>query len=430
MSVVDKKKLKKIVIAVAVLLILPSLIYGVLFWVRHGTIRISTELNIERVMLYKKPELTPHEFSGRTIHVRPGEYIVKVYFEGNRSYSKEVEVERFLRRTYIEAFARSLQFERVLELGTTNFLPLAEDRYLFLNTRLNISSVFVPSTAAIRGFQPRELTDMFYTKQDVLLMANIGDGEISYYYYNSELGSGVLIDRQPIVGRYVSHLPNYANGFYVVMGHTLYAIGRDGIVSRPMAESISYSLVGSMPIMSKNTSHAAFLRGNDYAFGTAAGEEPPTDEALEETSINIYSLDFIGKGERYKSFQLEKSRDISGIKLSPSSTRIAVIHDERLVIYETTTGTHVMTIMAIANVNRTFWLDDDSIVFMDNSFQLYQANIPEREAFSILAPNTLRVSNLVGMRGNWLYFTAFDSTRDGSQRIPTGYRVRVGNERF
>jgi hypothetical protein len=294
--------------------------------------------------------------------------------------------------------------------------------------RRGINSYTYTAAGEVKGFQPNTLADAYYNNSGTLMMATISDSEINYFYRSTQSGRSTAIARQTVSGP-VDFLYRGTDGFYSLFNRTLHVTTQSGITSTKIHESIKYSLFSATPIISKSSSHVAFFNGNDYFLGSAAGDGRPIDESdpLRDASISIYAINSLSTGKIHATIELAKTRDISGILLSPSSTKLAVIHDKRLAVYDIETAELIMNVPLSTNLRNVFWIDDDSVVLRDSSFILYQVNTVKKEAHSILASNTIRVSDICGIKDNILYFIGFDSTQDGSQRVPSGFYVNLSN---
>ena len=419
------KKLTKIITVFIILSIIPLLVYGLFYISSHGTLKIDTNLVVTKVEARKQSELTLSEHTGTSFHLEAGEYLIKIFFEGNQSFSQAVTIEGFLRTTTIIPSVQSKSFAEIIDRVNTNLLPLTKNEFLLF--RAGIDATVYTIGGAVRAFQPYAIMDAFHNHQGTLMMASVNGNVVDYYYFDPQSNKSIFIAKQTLddTSDIANQLRHGVDGFYILTNKTLHTVTQSGSTNIRIPDSIQYSFFSTSPIISKNASHIAFFHGNNFLLGSPAGDSRPIDEIdpLRDASINIYSLDSIEAGKEYASIPLERTRSISGILLSPSSKNLAIIYEGSLSVFDVKTRERIMTINSLTDIDNTFWIDDDSIVFIDNSFKLYRANTTRKEAYSILATNTLRISNISGIKDGLLYFTAFDSTRDGTQRLPSGYSI-------
>lgn len=421
-----KNKTIRLIAIYASIVILLLLGYLAFYMFKNGRLEVKTSLDIVKVEVYSKPEykLAKTSKSKKSFNLASGDYLIKVYFEKNQSYSTEVNIQRWLKTTVISPIIAANSPTKALNSTQPNYLPIGAvggKKYIsFLAGRT--TQIFANPTLT-KAFKLKDVTDAHYLADGTLMVAVNKGNEADFYYYNPQTGENVPIGNMASTGRLGIYYAD--DSLFTILDGQVYNIKPTGIWKSTIPEGIEYSSNSNVPIVSRNNDSIAFLNGNDYSMNDLEFEENFNDSNLKNASLNVFSLDDLAIGSKIKSIAMGKAADISGISLSPDSKHVAVIHDRYTRVFNIESGELVMQLFSSADVDDLYWVDNDSFIFTDVDLSISIARIANRESYTVLAPNDINITNLCGYKDGILYFTGFDMSIKTKQLLPAGYFVEI-----
>ncbi|MEI6237448.1 MAG: hypothetical protein WCP03_02500 [Candidatus Saccharibacteria bacterium] len=418
-----KNKVTKLLIIYIAIILAGSLGYFLFYLFNHGKLTIETNSAVTKIEVYSKPNYSLSDTikSKKSMDLKSGDYLIKVYFEKNQSYSAEVSIKSWLQTTVMNPKVAENTPIKVLDSVQQDYLPIGNDNYISFNSTQKTQVFANPDI--IRNFKLTAVTNAHYTADGTLLLAVNKNKGADFYYYNQQTGVNTFISNIPStkeIGLYYSD-----DGIYTILDGQFYIVNKNGISKYPLSKDINYSINSTTPIISKNSNKIAFLSGNDYSIKNADVEEKVNTNDLRDVSVNIYSLESLENGNIITSLALEKTADISGISLSPDSNYVAIIHDNYTQIFNITSGKQVMSVVSSADTNNVYWLDNNSFIFMDNDLSISIVNISNKESYTLLAPNSINISSLCAYINGYLYFTGFNTESEVRQSLPAAYYIKL-----
>ena len=428
--------LKQIIIIVLVAM---ATIIGIAFFIHfatHGRLVIISDRGIEQISLFSlNGETYDQHFDGYPDGDLPAnQYLVRILFTDNQLYSEEVTINGFFATTTITVpELPATSYTKILDSTLGYFLPLSPDAYLSYYPFL-ASQVIVDGTA--ERFSPLSIHDAYFNFDGTMLSTTVSakrdfkneifSDEVEFYYYDAQTSQNVLISNQALPG--FSTVSHGQDGFYVVSNHTLYSYTPQGAIVTSLPNNMKYSIGSSgTPIVTKNSTHIAFLEGNDYFQEDPENELGSSHGDLVDTNIYVYPTNSLSDNSKRISISLPRSNNISSISISPDSKHIAVIYDYFVHFYDIATGQQILTAWTLQSIqlNDLIWITNDKAIFL-NDLIFQQADLTRKSVSTILAPNEIIISEICGIKNGRLYFTAFDEG-DFSQSLPAGYYADISN---
>lgn len=392
----------------------------------HGRIAVANQGDVQSLVYCSDDCTSSEESTGSSVTVPSGEYSVLVNMDNNTSYIANVRVNGFLQTTAVTP--KSKKFSPSVVATSTNqyILPVGSGILTYdpdgsAYTNPSSTSLGVSKLAAAGYVNDRDLLLVEYSEatSEVLRPENV-------LLYNSASGSSTAIGS--VAGIQASDvLLSNGTSLQAVRhdnnGYTVLHISPSGVSETTIPKTINYALNNDVPIVASSGSLYAFVAGNDYAPNDSGESVTPT---LNDEVLSLYDASF----NKLRDIQLGKRRDISSVSFSPTGKVVAVIGENSVSIFSTSTGETVFKTLAKNTGSRPIiWQDDDTFVYQVGSGGVYFADLKNKEAYSILDNSMLRITALSSMKGNKVYLTAFPNKAGNYEHTsPDGYVIDLSQE--
>ena len=429
----NKNRIKRGFLFLLLIAALLLLTYGCWFLLNHGKIAIASDDEIERVVYTALSDSTQEYAKGKSITVKTGEYQVTINLGDGRSYTTNISVSNFLRKTTIHPDVDDLPIERIASPTLRYLLPIQGGSYKSYQEGVwhleHYSEVNGNEGGSIGVLMPY-ISSACKTADDILLLGYEKRATPIAYsaaIYNISSKSHKKLSKLSIPSHQDSKLSIsrcHGGAVYVLdtqTGHGTRISAKDGATPFEIDNPKLLALYEDEAIMSANGDRVAILYGDDFFDSTSIDHTDadiiPLDNST--TQLHILSHDF----SVIKNIPLGQRNDINQISLSPDGRKVAVAGLLDLSVYDVDTGNIVYkSTINTPTTDSILWLDSDRFVFA-SSARLLQTTISTQNTFSITNRLSATIHSLSLVDKGYLYFTAYDGPI--SNRILVGYRIRL-----
>ncbi|MCL1838220.1 MAG: hypothetical protein FWG47_02750 [Propionibacteriaceae bacterium] len=334
------------------------------------------------------------------------------------SYSAMVSVGDDL-SSVVKAISTPRPLEKVVSVGSDGIVPVGQGMFL----TYDVGDVLLFHDVSLAD--PRVLAD------DVYSVCNISDHEViilaggKAHIYDSVIGdlsvlksNEVVLDRlPPVPGRCVP------GGVQVVDDGRILRIGRDFVetIQLPVSEGIARGADdGFLADTASGAIAAVFC--NDY------GEDydiPGVETVLVECALD---LSFRERSHTVR-IPLGVRWDIAAVSLSADGSKVAVVADNLVTVFEVETG-QILYAMPNSYSLSVFWQGNNELLYIGESSEvgagfnkLYKSVIGKSESYGMTDNAEVNVSILSGVVDGYLYFSGV--TYDSATSERSFYRIKL-----